>query len=134
MLMNRSYFLYAEDDDDDIDIMKEMATRQKLTNGLVCVKDGFDLLDHLQHIEQKQPYPSLIILDMRLPRLNGIETLELLRTDDLYRLIPVVVFSSKVSKVETERCQVLGAEVLLKPLTYTEWLEVFDHFSSYLDE
>jgi CheY-like chemotaxis protein len=132
--MNRSYFLYAEDDDDDIDIMKEMVTRQNLTNGLVCVKDGFDLLEHLQCIEQKQPYPSLIILDMRLPRLNGMETLELLRTDDLYRLIPVVVFSSKVSKIDTERCQVLGAEVLLKPLTYTEWLHVFEHFSSYLDE
>lgn len=132
--MSGSYFLYAEDDADDIDIMREMVDRQKITNELICVNDGFDLLDHLQHVGEKQSYPSLIILDLRLPRLDGMETLELLRTDDLYRLIPVVIFSSKISLSDTERCRSLGAEVLIKPLTYMEWLEVFEHFSAYLDE
>lgn len=132
--MDRSYFLYAEDDEDDIDIMKEMVNRQQLPNKLVCVNNGFDLLEHLQQVQQEAPYPCLIILDMRLPKLNGIETLELLRTDDLYRLIPVVIFSSKLSEIEKERCRTLGAEVLLKPLTYTDWQDVFDHLSGYMDE
>ena len=132
--MSHSYFLYAEDDEDDLDIMKEMVNQQKMPHQLVCVRNGFDLIEHLQCIQQKDSYPCLIILDMRLPRLNGLETLELLRTDDMYRLIPVVIFSSKVSTTDKERCRTLGAEVLLKPLTYTEWLNVFDHFSAYIDE
>lgn len=132
--MNHSYLLYAEDDEDDTDIMKEMILSHSHLNPLVCVDNGFALLEHLQQIPRQESYPSLIILDVRLPKLDGIETLELLRTDDLYRLIPVVMFSSKLSKGEKERCQALGAEVLLKPLTYSGWLEVFDHFSAYIDE
>lgn len=132
--MNHPYLLYAEDDEDDTDIMKEMILSHSQLNPLVCVDNGFALLEHLQQIPRQESYPSLIILDVRLPKLDGIETLELLRTDDLYRLIPVVMFSSKLSKGEKERCQALGAEVLLKPLTYTGWLEVFDHFSAYIDE
>jgi CheY-like chemotaxis protein len=132
--MSRSYFLYAEDDDDDTDIMKEMVNSQKIQNELVCVPNGFALIEHLQCIPQRESYPSLIILDMKLPRLNGLETLELLRTDDVYRLIPVVIFSSKVSETDKERCRTLGAEVLLKPLTYNEWMNVFEHFSTYIDE
>ncbi|HEY1116046.1 MAG TPA: response regulator [Chitinophagaceae bacterium] len=132
--MSHSYLLYAEDDEDDTDIMKEMILSHSHLNPLVCVDNGFALLEHLQQIPRQESYPSLIILDVRLPKLDGIETLELLRTDDLYRLIPVVMFSSKLSKGEKERCQALGAEVLLKPLTYSGWLEVFDHFSAYIDE
>jgi CheY-like chemotaxis protein len=131
--MNQPYFLYVEDDADDVDIMKEMIGRLHQPGELVCVANGYDLLEHLQYVREKQPYPSLIILDLRLPRLNGIETLELLRTDDLYRLIPVVVFTSKLTATEKEHCQSLGAEVLLKPLTYTEWLGILDHFAAYAD-
>lgn len=132
--MSRSYFLYAEDDKDDMDIMQEMMNKQQSTSRVVCVDNGFALLDYLQHVPQKDSYPCLIILDMRLPKLNGIETLELLRTDDLYRLIPVVVFSSMLTESEKERCLGLGAEVLIKPLTYSEWLDVLDRFSTYIDQ
>lgn len=132
--MNRSYFLYAEDDEDDIDIFQEMLHKQQPPNRLVCVGNGFALLDYLQHVSKQEAFPCLIILDMKLPKLNGLETLELLRTDDLYRLIPVVIFSSHLSGNDKERCQVLGAEVLIKPLNYTEWLDVLDRFSSYVDQ
>lgn len=131
--MSRSYFLYAEDDKDDMDIMQEMMNKQQSTSRVVCVDNGFALLDYLQHVPKKDSYPCLIILDMRLPKLNGIETLELLRTDDLYRLIPVVIFSSMLTESEKERCLGLGAEVLVKPLTYSEWLDVLDRFSTYID-
>lgn len=132
--MGGSYFLYAEDDADDIDIMQEMIYSRHQPNRLVCVDNGFALLKYLQQIQQEESYPSLIILDVKLPKLNGIETLELLRTDDIYRLIPVVIFSSKLSEAEKERCRTLGAEVLLKPLAYNDWPEVLDHFSAYVDE
>lgn len=132
--MGGSYFLYAEDDADDIDIMQEMIYSRQRPHRLVCVNNGFALLKYLQQIQQEESYPSLIILDAKLPKLNGIETLELLRTDDFYRLIPVIIFSSKLSAAEKVHCQTLGAEVLVKPLTYSEWLEVLDHFSAYVDE
>lgn len=131
--MNRPYFLYAEDDEDDIDILQEMLYKQPTPSRMVSVSNGFALLDYLQHVSRQEAYPCLIILDMQLPKLNGMQTLELLRTDDLYRLIPVVIFSSRLSGNEIERCEALGAEVLIKPLTYTEWLDVLDRLSAYID-
>lgn len=117
-----------------MDIMQEMMNKQQSANRVVCVDNGFALLDYLQHVPLKDSYPCLIILDMRLPKLNGIETLELLRTDDLYRLIPVVIFSSMLTESEKEHCLGLGAEVLNKPLTYSEWIDVLDCFSAYIDK
>ena len=132
--MNGSYFLYAEDDTDDTEIMKEAVLAQKKAYELVCVTDGFSLLQHLQQVGNGESYPCLIIMDLHLPKLSGIETLQLLRTDDIYRLIPVVVFSSKLSAKEKKVCEKLGAEVIRKPDTYTQWQDILLHLFSYADE
>jgi CheY-like chemotaxis protein len=129
-----SYFLYAEDDQDDIDLLQDFMNNRVMPNKLIAVNNGYLLLQHLQQIQSGQSYPCLIILDAKLPSLNGLETLELLKTDDMYRLIPVIIFSSKLSDAERHVCQQLGAEIIEKPADYANWPVVMDKFYSYVDE
>ncbi len=132
--MNRTYFLYAEDDQDEIDLLKEILGDNGGLSEIVSVSNGFDLISYLQKINKNHSFPSLIILDKKMPRLNGLETLKLLKTDDLYRLIPVVLFSSVFSKSEMDICNSLGAEILLKPSEYANWNKVKNQMYNYLDE
>jgi CheY-like chemotaxis protein len=132
--MNHSYFLYAEDDQDEIDLLNEIFSVDECPSDIVSVSNGFDLLNYLQKIRKGQSYPNLIILDKLMPRLNGLETLKLLKTDDIYRLIPVVLFSAEYSESEMAICQSLGAEALLKPSEYANWNRVKNQMCNYIDE
>src|SRR5688500_6688559 len=100
----RNYFLYAEDDQDDMQLLCEILKLNKAPVEVICVGDGFEVLNHLQLVKQNDPYPALIILDMKLPKLDGLETLKLLKTDDFYRIIPVIIFSSSMYPADKAAC------------------------------
>jgi CheY-like chemotaxis protein len=129
-----SYFLYAEDDTDDIALFKEAIEDNSKADNTVYVSNGFDLLTYLQKVKISEAYPCLIILDFHLPRVNGMETLSLLKTDDLYRLIPVIILSSKLSEADEEKCKSLGADVILKPVEFKNWQKIASRFQSYLED
>lgn len=132
--MKLSYFLYAEDDDEDVVILKEALRYKKGLSDLISVPNGFDLLTFLQEIKKNQSYPNLIILDLQLPRLSGLETLRLLKSDDMYRLIPVMVFAGSITHTEMESCNLLGADVMLKPSESRGWNQVVSKMCAYIDE
>jgi len=129
-----NYFLYAEDDRDDIDILQEMMRKHQYPKRLISVSNGYLLLQYLQQIKRGDAYPCLIILEAKLPRLNGMETLQLLKTDDLYRLIPVIVFSTRLCTADKLLCEELGAEIVEKPTTYSTWQNVLSQFYTYSDD
>jgi len=129
-----SYFLYAEDDRDDAYFFRDILRTQKQMNEVAYVANGYDLLQYLQQIKLNAAYPCLIIMDLKLPRLNGIDTLQLLKTDDIYRLIPVVILSSNISPADEDTCRQLGAEVLVKPDNHVQWNKVLLRLQSYSDD
>jgi CheY-like chemotaxis protein len=128
---SRSYFLYAEDDEDDLHFLREFLPLADATKDVVSVGDGFSVIDFLQHVKKGDAYPALIILDIKMPRLTGIETLELLKTDDLYRLIPVVMFTTTCNKSDDERCTRLGVDIITKPSNYAHWDPIVKKLCSY---
>jgi CheY-like chemotaxis protein len=130
----RSYFLYVEDDTDDIAFFRDAVYAETKRDNTVYVNNGFELLNYLQQIKTDESYPCLIILDFYLPKVNGMDTLILLKTDDLYRLIPVIIFSSKMSQADKDKCISLGADIVVKPGGYTNWQEIMAQFSTYLDD
>lgn len=128
------YFLYADDDTEDAGMLVQMAGEYRRPFRVRCVANGFDVIRHLQAVAARASYPSLIILDFRMARLNGIETLALLREDDLYRLIPVVMLTGGISIPDAARCRLLGADVLKKPATGPEWDALLGRLAGYLDD
>jgi CheY-like chemotaxis protein len=127
----RPYFLYAEDDEDDLHFLKEFLPTIDSTKDVVSVPDGFSVIDYLQHVKKGESYPALIILDINMPRLTGIETLELLKTDDLYRLIPVVMFTTTFNKTDDECCNRLGVDIITKPSAYAHWNPIVKKLCTY---
>ena len=133
-MKSRAYLLYAEDDPDDVLFLRDMLQFSDKKHSLHAVGDGFEVIRFLQEIKPGDPYPSLIILDIHMPKLNGIEVLKLLKTDDLYRMIPVLVFSNNIDDEHIATCRRLDTDLIEKPLYYTNWAPVIRKMQDYFDE
>ena len=133
-MKNKPYFLYADDDEDDVILLKDMLQLSGSDKEIISVKDGYAALQYLQKIQQGETYPCLIILDIEMPRLNGKETLELLKTDDIYCLIPVIILSVNNSESNTKFCSQLGSEIISKPKTFDGWGATIKKINEYLGE
>ena len=133
-MKSRSYLLYAEDDPDDVVFLRDMLQFADKDHPLITVQDGLEVIRFLQSIKKGEAYPSLIILDIRMPRLDGIELLKLLKTDDMYRMIPVLVFSNNADDSQKQTCMQLDTEIIAKPLYYSNWDAVIRKMRSYFDE
>jgi len=77
--------------------------------------NGREVLDHLNGIDDPALYPCLIILDMNMPVLNGRETLAILKSEEKYNSIPVVVFTTSSSEMDRMFCRRFGVEMYTKP-------------------
>lgn len=118
------YFLYVEDDRDDVDILQDVMATHFQKIGLICVPGGFELLQHLERVPRNASYPLLILLDWSLPRMEGRETLKLLKCDDFFRLLPVAVLTTAISDTERDYCRSMGTEVFLKPDHPEGWMPI----------
>lgn len=126
------FVLYADDDADDKDWVSEACTAVDAALDLVFVDNGRQVLDYLLKNAQAH-LPSLIVLDLNMPELDGRQTLKKLKTHPLYQTIPVVIVTTSANKLDRDVCRQLGASLFLtKPDTHAEWQGVIRHFISYV--
>src|SRR4051794_11085904 len=90
----RHIVLYAEDDNDDIEFVKEAFSQHSTDVELIAFPDGLEVLSYLRNLPSDHPAPCLIILDINMPRLDGKETLIKLRNLHRYRDIPAILFTT----------------------------------------
>ena len=128
------YFLYVEDDDEDVILLKDMMELTRSRSKFVSVRNGFEAIKFLQGIKKGDAFPSLILLDIQMPRLNGPETLEFLKTDDVYCLIPVLMFSVAQNQEQSVYFGKMRTEVLSKPGNFKTWKDTLRKINSYLEE
>jgi CheY-like chemotaxis protein len=113
--------ILADDDADDMAILKEAVEELSSTTILQVTSDGEQLLAMLDRDYTTSNPPALIILDLNMPRLNGTQTLKLLKSSNRYKDIPVVIYSTSVNPLEKEKCMLLGAHsYITKPISFTE--------------
>jgi CheY-like chemotaxis protein len=116
--MKQHHILLVEDHPDDEFLTLHAFRKHGITNVSVMreVKQAFDLL--LGEVDDQVPrLPDLIVLDLRLPKIDGFEFLETIRFDQRTQQIPVVILSSSRQEKDLERCQQLGVEAFItKPL------------------
>lgn len=114
--------LLADDDQEDRFIMAEGFKELGLDNVISFVEDGTQVLDYLD--AKGAEGLNLIILDLNMPRLNGTETLRVLKENPKYFHIPVVILSTSVNELEKKSCLDLGAkDYLIKPVKYQIFLD-----------
>lgn len=114
--MSELHVLLVDDNEDDRFLTSRMLRKLPLPVRLEVARDGVEALCLLQGSDAAPP-PSLVILDLQLPRVSGAEVLERLRAVPETRDIPVVVVSASGHPMDLDRCRELGANAYLtKPL------------------
>ena len=121
-MKNNKSILLVEDDRVDALTVQRALKDINVTNPLYHVTNGEEALDFLRNRSQERP--CIILLDLNMPRMNGIELLEILKQDNLFKSIPVVVLTT--SKDERDRIQSFKMSVagyMIKPVDYLQFVE-----------
>jgi two-component system response regulator len=121
--------LLVEDNPDDLKLTLRAFKRNNILNTIVVAHDGIEALDFLfargAHAERAgRPLPTLVILDLKLPRLDGKGVLKAMRADERTRLIPVVILTSSKEEEDLNDGYALGANSYVrKPVDFAEFME-----------
>ena len=124
--------LYAEDDPDDR-LLAEMAHRNSgATSPLVFVADGSEALEYLRgtgrHADRAgEPRPSILLLDLNMPAMGGLETLGIIRADPLLHRMPVVILTTSGAVEDIDRSYDAGANsYVVKPSAFASLVQFFE--------
>ncbi len=129
MMQNQKTILLVEDNPDDAKLTLRGFQRNNIANPIVVAQDGIEALDYLFARgafsgRAGQPLPTLVILDLKLPRLDGLGVLRAIRADEKTRLIPVVILTSSREQEDVISGYSLGANSYVrKPVDFTEFME-----------
>ena len=117
--------LLVEDNPMDVDLTKRALRRHQLASELVIARDGEEAVNLIARWESGEPPPSLILLDLKLPRLSGLEVLERLKRHSSFASIPVVVLTTSRDDGDVKGAYALGANsYIVKPVDFDKFLEV----------
>jgi CheY-like chemotaxis protein len=128
--------LLVEDDPDDEALALRALKQHRLTNDIVVVRDGVEALDYLfctgPYATRDPEPPFVVLLDLKLPKLDGLEVLRLLRSDDRTRFVPVVVLTSSDEEQDIMRGYSLGANSYVrKPIDFAQFSEAVRQLGLY---
>jgi two-component system, response regulator len=120
--------LLVEDSMQDAELAMEALATQNLTEAIVHARDGAEALDYLHcrgsFAERPVGNPALIILDLKLPKVDGIEVLQEVRSDEHLKHVPVVVFTSSREERDLEACYRLGVSAyVVKPVDFADYMK-----------
>lgn len=130
--------LVAEDDEGHFSLIRKNIQRAGITNPVLHFKDGQELLDFLfhgpgvdEHIQFGVAY--LLLLDIRMPKVDGIEVLTRIKQDTVLCKIPVTIITTTDDPKEIEKCHLLGcSSYVVKPIEYEDFAEAVMRMTAFL--
>lgn len=131
--MGKHYIVIAEDDNDDCYLVKTALEDIRFEADIIYTKNGIELLAHLESaIQNKTNYPIFILLDLNMPKMDGREVLKRIKSDILFKAIPVIVFSITRNQSEVKHCYDLGANTfIVKPAYYHQLVDTMKAICNY---
>lgn len=129
-----SRILLIEDNEDDIELTMIAFRGHHLTNEVVVARDGQEALEilHGTPSQPAQPLPTVVLLDLKLPRRDGFEVLDSIRAHPCTHLLPVVVLTSSAQERDRLQTYSLGANsYIVKPVDFEQFLEAARQIGMY---
>jgi CheY-like chemotaxis protein len=129
--------LQAEDDENDVIFLKYVFKEAGIPNPLFSVADGQEVVDYLNATgafgdRVAFPIPTLIFLDLKMPRMDGLDTLRWIRTHPVFRTLTVIMFTASASQQDINRAYELGANsFIIKPSGTDELTTLFKSIHAY---
>lgn len=133
--MNPGNILLVEDNPDDVALTMRALKSHNITNDVVVAKDGVQALEYLFGAKGSpavEELPAVVLLDLKLPRVNGLEVLQRIRADERTRLLPVVILTSSDEERDVISGYSLGANSYVrKPVDFIEFTEAAKQLGLY---
>lgn len=127
--MEDKIILLVEDNPDDVELTIRAFNKNNIPNKMIIANNGVEALDYLfgrgMHKERDiKDLPILIVLDLNLPKINGLEVLKAIRQNEITKLLPVVILTSSNQEQDVIACYKLGANSYIrKPIDFIEFME-----------
>ena len=137
MLVNERTILLVEDNPDDEELTIRALRKNGIVNDLVVARDGVQALDYLfgrgEWAERDTSVmPAVVLLDLKLPRVDGLEVLQHMRSDPRTQLVPVVVLTSSREEQDILKSYSLRVNSYVrKPVDFTQFSEAVKHLGMY---
>jgi CheY-like chemotaxis protein len=124
--------LLAEDNRNDIELTLAALQECRLANEVEVVQDGAEALDYMYRREKfsgRAPeLPCVILLDLKMPRVDGLEVLRQIKSDPHFRRVPIVMLTSSREELDLVRSYDLGVNAfVVKPVDFTQFVEAIRH-------
>ena len=129
--------LIAEDDDGHFSLMEKNLLRSGIANEMIRFVDGQKTLDFLNQLKDPSfphsKHPCLLILDIRMPKVNGLEVLKFIKADAQLKKIPVIVLTTAAGGPIIDECQKFGCNMFaVKPVEYEKFVEAINRIGRFL--
>ena len=127
--MDNKIILLVEDNPDDVELTVRAFKQNNISNKVIVAKDGTEALDYLfgQGVYARRDIkdmPIIILLDLKLPKISGMEVLKTIRQNELTKIIPVVILTSSTQEEDLLKGYQLGANSYVrKPVNFKEFVE-----------
>lgn len=127
-----SPILLVEDNPMDLDLTLRAFSKKKFSNKIEIARDGEEALAFIPRWEAGEPMPAVILLDINMPKINGLEVLKQLKEHPVFRRIPVVMLTSSREDRDLQAAYDLGANSYIeKPVSFTKFIEVAERIELY---
>lgn len=124
--------LLVEDNPVDLDLTLRAFKSRKLANPVEIARDGEEALAYIEKWKNGDPVPVVILLDLNLPKVNGLEVLEAIKKHPDFRTIPVVVLTTSSESRDVKTSYLLGANsYIVKPVDFDKFIEVAKQIELY---
>ncbi|MDJ0833826.1 MAG: response regulator [Gammaproteobacteria bacterium] len=137
--MSESYILLVDDNQDDIDLTLRAIRKSNIDQRVVIARDGQEALDYLfaegEYAGEEHELPSVVLLDLNMPRVGGLDVLKRLRAELRTEILPVVVLTTSDEQTDIVRSYKFGANSFItKPIDINQFLEAIQELHLYWTE
>ncbi|PXW98837.1 hypothetical protein C7444_102328 [Sphaerotilus hippei] len=124
--------LLVEDNPMDVDLTLRAFARRHIVNPMQIARDGEEALDLVNAWREGDPLPAVILLDLKLPRIDGLEVLRHLKNHPVYQKIPVVMLTTSREDADVATAYTLGANsYIVKPVDFEKFMDVATQIQLY---
>ncbi|MFM2063561.1 MAG: hypothetical protein RLZZ507_3232 [Cyanobacteriota bacterium] len=131
-MLQKSTLLIVEDNPDDVELTLLAFEQTGLQENVVIARDGVEAINYLFAENRLEALPDLILLDLQLPRINGLEVLRQIRANDRTKLLPIVILTTSLE--ESDRLQGYGLgcnSYIRKPVDYDQFVNAMQQIGRY---
>ena len=124
--------LLVEDNPMDVDLTRRAFKKQKVLHPVVIARDGEEAVAVLNSWPKNKPTPILILLDLKLPKVDGLEVLQHIKADPRFRPVPVVILTTSAEDRDIQAAYLGGANsYIAKPVDFDQFMRVVDQIQIY---